>query len=118
MMAAGGVARTRPFFNDLPAALTADQMFVEAWRKVVPNIDPPKTPLPFIQTRPTVLSSIPSKHTNNFYLPCSSKLAGKEVNTVIEPVTSRQMAILPGHVGAIAELKPGVLTVHEGKDMA
>lgn len=35
---------------------------------------------------------------------------------VIIPATTGQMGVLPGHVPTIAELKPGVLSVHEGND--
>lgn len=36
---------------------------------------------------------------------------------VIVPATTGQMGVLPGHVATIAELKPGVLSVHEGNDV-
>lgn len=36
---------------------------------------------------------------------------------VIVPATTGQMGILPGHVPTIAELKPGVMSVHEGSDV-
>lgn len=36
---------------------------------------------------------------------------------VIVPATSGQMGILPGHVATIAELKPGLMSVHEGSDV-
>ncbi|XP_022759468.1 ATP synthase subunit delta', mitochondrial-like [Durio zibethinus] len=110
-------ARARPFSTDLPAAQTADATFVEAWKKVIPNMDPPKTPLSFMQPRPPTPSSIPSKLTVNFVLPYASELATKEVDMVIVPATTGQMGILPGHVATIAELKPGVLSVHEGSDV-
>lgn len=89
---------------------------MEAWKKVIPNIDPPKTPLSFMQPRPATPSSIPSKLTVNFVLPYASELATKEVDMVIVPATTGQMGVLPGHVATIAELKPGVLSVHEGSE--
>ncbi|KAK8488289.1 hypothetical protein V6N13_122782 [Hibiscus sabdariffa] len=111
-------ARTRPFSTDLPAAdQTADATFTEAWSKVIPNLDPPKTPLSFMQPRPPTPSSIPSKLTVNFVLPYASALATKEVDMVIVPATTGQMGVLPGHVATIAELKPGVLSVHEGNEV-
>lgn len=36
---------------------------------------------------------------------------------VILPATTGQMGVLPGHVSTITELKPGVLSVHEGNDV-
>ncbi|KAK8997899.1 hypothetical protein V6N11_012435 [Hibiscus sabdariffa] len=110
-------ARARPFSTDLPAAQSADATFTEAWAKVIPNMDPPKTPLSFMQPRPPTPSSIPSKLTVNFVLPYSSELATKEVDMVIVPATTGQMGVLPGHVATIAELKPGVLSVHEGTEV-
>ncbi|XP_016442137.1 ATP synthase subunit delta', mitochondrial-like [Nicotiana tabacum] len=107
----------RPFSTDLPAESVADSNFIEAWRKVVPNVEPPKTPSAFMAARPATPSSIPSKLTVNFVLPYSSELSGKEVDMVIIPATTGQMGVLPGHVATIAELKPGVLSVHEGNDV-
>lgn len=71
--------RARSFSTDLPANPTADSAFVDAWKKVVPNIDPPKTPLTFMKPRPPTPSSIPSKLTVNFVLPYASELSAKEV---------------------------------------
>ncbi|KAL1060509.1 hypothetical protein V6Z11_1Z093200 [Gossypium hirsutum] len=105
-------ARARSFSTDLPAAHTADATFMEAWNKVMPNTDPPKTPLSFMHPRPPTPSSIPPKLTVNFVLPYASELSTKEVI----PATTGQMGVLPGHVATIAELKPGVLSVHEGSE--
>ncbi|KAK7829764.1 atp synthase subunit delta', partial [Quercus suber] len=41
----------------------------------------------------------------------------KKVDMVIIPATTGQMGVLPGHVPTIAELKPGILSVHEGNDV-
>ncbi|KAF7139459.1 hypothetical protein RHSIM_Rhsim07G0039100 [Rhododendron simsii] len=130
-------ARARPFSTDLAAAASPDETFVEAWKKVIPNIEPPKTPLSFMTPRPATPSSIPSKLTVNFVLPYASELSTKEngmtvlprrmlvfnprilqyasnVDMVIIPASTGQMGVLPGHVATIAELKPGVMSVHEG----
>ncbi|KAL4600230.1 hypothetical protein ACB092_11G183400 [Castanea dentata] len=109
-------ARTRPFSTDLPATEAGDSNFIENWKKLIPNIDPPKTPLSFMQPRPPTPSSIPTKLTVNFVLPYASELASKEVDMIIIPATTGHMGVLPGHVATIAELKPGVMSVHEGND--
>ncbi|CAA3007554.1 ATP synthase subunit delta, mitochondrial-like [Olea europaea subsp. europaea] len=67
--------------------------------------------------RPPTPSTIPSKLTVNLVLPYDSLLSAKEVDMVIVPATTGQMGVLPGHVATIAELKPGVLTVHEGNEV-
>ncbi|KAG6416007.1 hypothetical protein SASPL_123428 [Salvia splendens] len=41
----------------------------------------------------------------------------RQVDMVIVPATAGQMGVLPGHVATIAELKPGILSVHEGNDV-
>ncbi|KAM3686828.1 hypothetical protein ACB094_10G032100 [Castanea mollissima] len=111
----------RPFSTatEVPAATTThtDSGFMESWTKVIPNIDPPKTPSHFMNPRPATPSSIPSKITVNFVLPYASELSTKEVDMVIIPATTGQMGVLPGHVPTIAELKPGILSVHEGNDV-
>ncbi|MED6118912.1 hypothetical protein PIB30_007074 [Stylosanthes scabra] len=110
-------ATSRRFSTDLPAAPVEDSTFVEAWKKVSPNVDPPKTPLAYMKPRPATPTSLPSKLTVNFVLPYASELSAKEVDMVIVPATTGQMGVLPGHVATIAELKPGVLSVHEGNDV-
>nr|XP_043624229.1 ATP synthase subunit delta', mitochondrial-like [Erigeron canadensis] len=108
----------RPYSTEVSAnASASDNDFVEAWKKVAPNMDPPKTPIQFMEPRPPTPSSLPSKLTVNFVLPYSSELSKQEVDMVIVPATTGQMGILPGHVPTIAELKPGLLTVHEGNDV-
>eukprot|EP00268_Persea_americana_P002594 TRINITY_DN107_c0_g1_i3.p1 TRINITY_DN107_c0_g1~~TRINITY_DN107_c0_g1_i3.p1 ORF type:complete len:203 (-),score=39.16 TRINITY_DN107_c0_g1_i3:332-940(-) len=111
-----GSSRVR-YMSDLPVAPVADSAFVEAWKKVIPNMEPPKTPLSFMHPRPPTPSSIPSKISVNFVLPYQSELSTKQVDMVIIPATTGQMGVLPGHVATIAELKPGVLSVHEGSEV-
>ncbi|KAI3905231.1 hypothetical protein MKX01_017477 [Papaver californicum] len=108
---------SRSLSTDLSAGeTTANQAFVDAWKKASPNIDPPKTPLNFMNPRPATPSSIPTKLTVNFVLPYQSELSSKEVDQVIIPATTGMMGVLPGHVATIAELKPGVLSVVEGNE--
>ncbi|CDP13863.1 unnamed protein product [Coffea canephora] len=107
----------RPFSTNVPAETPVDAKFVESWRSTIPNIEPPKTPSAFMTPRPPTPSTIPSKLTINVVLPYNSIFSAKEVDMVIVPATTGQMGVLPGHVATIAELKPGVLSVHEGNDV-
>ncbi|KAJ0048927.1 ATP synthase subunit delta', mitochondrial [Pistacia vera] len=110
------LTRSRAFSSEVPATPTADSTFIDSWKKVIPNMEPPSTPTSFMVTRPQTPTSIPSKLTVNFVLPYASELSNKEVDMVIIPATTGQMGVLPGHVPTIAELKPGVLSVHEGNE--
>ncbi|KAL5750762.1 hypothetical protein ACOSP7_025365 [Xanthoceras sorbifolium] len=111
------LTRCRAFSSEVPATATEDSTFIESWKKVIPNIEPPKTPSSFMTPRPQIPTTIPSKLTVNFVLPYASELSTTEVDMVIIPATTGQMGVLPGHVPTIAELKPGVLSVHEGNDV-
>ncbi|GER33093.1 ATP synthase delta chain [Striga asiatica] len=91
--------------------------FIEAWKKVMPNMDPPKTPSAYMAPRPPTPTTIPSKLTVKFVLSYNSVLSGKEVDMVIIPATTGQMGVLRCHILTIAELKPGILSVHEGNDV-
>ncbi|XP_071718517.1 ATP synthase subunit delta', mitochondrial-like [Rutidosis leptorrhynchoides] len=110
------VAR-RAFSTEVADLATGDDAFVQSWKKAIPNIDPPKTPSQYMQPRPPTPSTLPTKLTVNFVLPYSSELSQKEVDMVIVPATTGQMGILTGHVPTIAELKPGLLSVHEGNEI-
>ena len=72
---------TAPAFStaNIAAVPVEDYTFVEAWKKVSPNIEPPKTPLSFMKPRPPTPASIPSKLTVNFVLPYRSEISNKEV---------------------------------------
>ncbi|KAH1122434.1 hypothetical protein J1N35_005594 [Gossypium stocksii] len=80
MLLARLAARARPFSTDLPAAPSADATFTETWSKVIPNMDPPKTPL--FHATPTPFS-IPSKLTVNFVLSYASELTTKEMKKLM-----------------------------------
>ncbi|MED6191389.1 hypothetical protein PIB30_115985, partial [Stylosanthes scabra] len=71
-------ATSRRFSTDLPAAPVEDSTFVEAWKKVSPNVEAPKTPLAYMKPRPATPTSLPSKLTVNFVLPYASELSAKE----------------------------------------
>ncbi|KAL0380028.1 UNVERIFIED_CONTAM: ATP synthase subunit delta', mitochondrial [Sesamum angustifolium] len=134
------LSHRRPFSSsEVPTEPVADDLFMAAWRRIVPNLDPPKTPLAFMQPRPSTASvaSTPSKLTVNLVSLYCSELSNKQddstyktrsvsnsdksygqiVDMVIVPATTGQMGILPGHVASISELKAGLLSIHEGNEM-
>uniref|UniRef100_A0ACD5ULG9 Uncharacterized protein n=1 Tax=Avena sativa TaxID=4498 RepID=A0ACD5ULG9_AVESA len=115
--AAGSISRRALATAPVPAEEGVDPAFVESWKKVTNIIEPPQTPMSAMKPRPPTPDSIPSKLTVNFVLPYKSEIANKEVDMIMVPATTGLMGVLPGHVSTIAELKPGVLSVHEGNDV-
>jgi len=77
--AAAPTARRALATAEVPAEAAEDSTFVEAWKKVAPNIEPPTTPLSLMQPRPPTPATIPTKLTVNFVLPYKSEIANKEV---------------------------------------
>lgn len=71
----------RAFANDVSATEAGDSTFIDSWKKVIPNIEPPKTPSAFMKPRPSTQSTIPTKITVNFVLPYTSELSTKEVRS-------------------------------------
>ncbi|KAG4121753.1 hypothetical protein ERO13_D11G226501v2 [Gossypium hirsutum] len=95
-------ARARSFSTDLPAAPFADATFTEACSKVIPNMEPPKTPLSFMQPHPPTPSSIPSKLTVHFVLPYASELATIEIIGKLNQLESCRSTIILSirHIGS------------------
>ena len=78
--AAGAPAARRALATaEVPAEAAEDSTFVEAWKKVAPNLEPPKTPISLMKPRPPTPATIPTKLTVNFVLPYKSEIANKEV---------------------------------------
>ncbi|KAG6553207.1 hypothetical protein Mapa_005267 [Marchantia paleacea] len=107
----------RSFATEAGAAVPAEDVesaeFLKKWASVAPNLDKPRFPHTYMKARST-RTDIPAKLTLNFILPYKFQIEAKEVDMVIIPATSGQMGVLPGHVRTMAELKPGLLSVHEG----
>ncbi|KAH7332186.1 hypothetical protein KP509_20G073900 [Ceratopteris richardii] len=106
-------------FADKPADIPppVSDAFKDAFKKAAPNLQLPKFPSQFMKPRPPVPGTLPTKLTVNFVLPYKSEMDAQEVDMIIVPATTGQMGILPGHVPTIAELKPGIMSVHEGSEV-
>ncbi|CAA6657198.1 unnamed protein product [Spirodela intermedia] len=106
----GGNGPARSLSTGLPAAPAEDATFVEAWKKVAPNIEPPTTPLSFMKPRPATPRRSPASSPSTSCFPTSRSWRIRSDDGA--------MGVLPGHVPTIAELKPGVLSVHDGSEVA
>ncbi|KAK9119156.1 hypothetical protein Scep_017249 [Stephania cephalantha] len=75
----------RAFSSSLPAYQSMESAFIEACKKLIPNIEPPNTPLSFMKAHHHPHphphphpSSIPSKLIVNFVLPYQFEIVSKE----------------------------------------
>ncbi|GBG64338.1 hypothetical protein CBR_g41539 [Chara braunii] len=110
---------TKQAFATSSAALPLGEQLEEfrgKWEKAAPNLVFPTIPSQFMKPRPEVPAAIPDKLTFNFFMPHAREIDGEQVDMVILPATTGQMGVLPGHVPTVAQLRPGVLSVHEGKE--
>ncbi|CAM6099430.1 unnamed protein product [Calypogeia fissa] len=107
----------RSYATEKPSGEALPSEFKDAWRKVAPNLDLPRFPVSYMKPRPQPPATIPTSVTVNFVLPYKFEIQAREVDMVIVPASTGQLGVLPGHVPTIAELKPGILSIHEGDNV-
>jgi len=94
--------------------------FIEKFRQSAPSVmEPPKFPTEFAKNKMKELdpaAPTPSKITFNFYLPHQVVHQAAEVDMVLLPATTGDFGVMPGHVPVVAQLRPGVVSVHKELD--
>lgn len=121
--ARSGAARLARAFGGTAAAFdnaaNDASVFLEKFKKVAPSVmEPPKFPKDFLKAAPVAEPSAPtpSKVCFSFYLPHQVIHDAAEVDLVLLPATTGDFGVMPGHVPVIAQLRPGVVTVHKELD--
>eukprot|EP00976_Prorocentrum_cordatum_P003751 73357-Prorocentrum_minimum.AAC.6 len=114
--AAGARSFTSTALRAEVASKHTSAAFLEQWEKTAPStLDPPK----FASDHLTVAATestpgvIPEKLTFNFYMPHKTIYDAEKVDMVLVPATAGDFGVLPGHVPTVAQLKPGVMSVHK-----
>eukprot|EP00884_Botryococcus_braunii_P015347 jgi/Botrbrau1/2496/Bobra.0226s0052.1 len=93
--------------------------FLEKFQKYVSSTTaPPNFPSDFVEAQPVTEASaaVPDKLTLNFYLPYDQIIKGSKVDLVLIPAVTGDFGVMPGHVATVAQLRPGVVTVHSELD--
>lgn len=61
-------------------------------------------------------TAIPDKMTFSFFVPHETMCKSEKVDLVLLPATTGDFGVMPGHVPTVAQLRPGVVTVHKELD--
>ena len=61
-------------------------------------------------------AGVPDKLAFNFFLPHDTVCQKEAVDLVLMPAVTGDFGVMPGHVPTVAQLRPGVLTVHTELD--
>lgn len=121
-VAGAGAGRFLRQFTASQAALddaASAAAFLEKFKSVAPSVmDPPKFPKDFMKAKEAAEADAPAptKLSFSFYLPHQVLHQGAEVDMVLLPATTGDFGVMPGHVPAVAQLRPGVVTVHKELD--
>eukprot|EP00239_Pterosperma_sp_CCMP1384_P000681 CAMPEP_0197845766 /NCGR_PEP_ID=MMETSP1438-20131217/2653_1 /TAXON_ID=1461541 /ORGANISM="Pterosperma sp., Strain CCMP1384" /LENGTH=212 /DNA_ID=CAMNT_0043457189 /DNA_START=127 /DNA_END=765 /DNA_ORIENTATION=+ len=94
------------------------ETFSQKWASVNPEyLTVPKFGKDYLSEAPAdheVGAPLPNKLKFNFFMPHSVEMNEEEVDMVLVPGAAGDFGILPGHVPTVAQLRPGVMTVHKG----
>jgi F-type H+-transporting ATPase subunit delta len=101
------------------------EAFLDRFTKVAPStLTPPNFPSEHIseaaakagKQEDAPSSDMPDKLTFSFYLPHATIGKAKKVDLVLLPATTGDFGVMPGHVPTVAQLRPGVVTIHSELD--
>lgn len=105
------------------------EAFLDKFTKVAPStLAPPSFPSEFAAEDAAAAkgkktgeeaapaSGMPEKLTFSFFLPHATLGKGKKVDLVLLPATTGDFGVMPGHVPTVAQLRPGVVTIHTELD--
>eukprot|EP00887_Chlorella_sp_A99_P003161 scaffold9.g3161.t1 len=94
------------------------QAFLEKFAPHAGTLGPPEFPSNYIKAAPKeeAAAGIPSKLEFNFFLPHEAVCQGEKVDLVLIPAVTGDFGAMPGHVPTVAQLRPGVVTIHRELD--
>jgi F-type H+-transporting ATPase subunit delta len=125
---ARGVASAAPAAAAPSAAEATAESKAEFLRKIEPHLGmlaPPDFPSNFAPKAPgggapaegaAAATALPAKLTLNFFVPHETVCQGEAVDLVLLPAVTGDFGAMPGHVPTVAQLRPGVVTVHRETD--
>lgn len=94
------------------------QEFLKKFEPLAGTLVPPEFPSNFIpKTEATeAATGVPDKLHFNFFVPHDTVCKGEGVDLVLVPAVTGDFGVMPGHVPTVAQLRPGVVTIHKELD--
>jgi F-type H+-transporting ATPase subunit delta len=94
------------------------QEFLDAFKPFAGSLEPPKFPSDYLTKKEPVPegSGIPEKLTFSFFVPHETILKDEKVDLVLLPAVTGDFGAMPGHVPTLAQLRPGVVSIHTEQD--
>lgn len=112
-----GALRSRPPIPH-PRIAPSAQEFLAKFAPFQGTLADPEFPTNFIKSapKPEAGAALPDKLTFNFYVPSKAISRASAVDLVLLPATTGDFGVMPGHVPTVAQLRPGVVSVHTTLD--
>ena len=92
------------------------QEFVKKFEPLGGTLAPPEFPSNYVASDGTAEEGTPDKLKFNFFMPHDTVYRGEQVDLVLMPAITGDFGVMPGHVPTVAELRPGLVTVHKELD--
>lgn len=95
------------------------QDFLNAFAPHAGTLEPPKFPSdysPKTDESQQQAAGIPDKLSFNFFVPHQTLCQSEKVDLVLLPAVTGDFGAMAGHVPTVAQLRPGVVTVHKELD--
>ncbi|KAI7842717.1 hypothetical protein COHA_003647 [Chlorella ohadii] len=97
------------------------QEFLKRFAPHAGNLNPPEFPSNYLpkkaaEAEAAPAAGLPDKLQFNFFVPHETLCQNEKVDLVLMPATTGDFGVMPGHVPTVAQLRPGVVTVHKELD--
>ena len=94
-----------------------EQEFLKRFEPLAGTLAPPEFPSNFVKHTPAEQTTgVPDKLQFNFFVPHDTVCKGEAVDLVLIPAVTGDFGAMPGHVPTVAQLRPGVVTIHKELD--
>lgn len=92
--------------------------FLKRFAPYAGMLSPPEFPSNYLPKKEVAAegAGIPDKLSFNFFIPHETVCRAEKVDLVLLPATTGDFGVMPGHVPTVAQLRPGVVTVHKELD--